>query len=199
MHISMKMYLCTIPNTACFGNLGRSPTIQSGISQTNSDNMKLITSEEFTLNSSTLLTIQNIFQDSQHADNHTSANSRNSPILINDGDIPVSNAEVKLQWTICGRITLTSKDKQLILNGSKLKDNHINAFHNVAKMQFPLIGGLHNTLILNKTLLNVRDFAQSLQILFIPDRSHWALLQVEGTVVMFVYMIRYLHLPAKIL
>ena len=66
----------------------------------------------------------------------------------------------------------------MILNGSKLKDNHINAFHNIAKMQFRLIGGLHNSLLLNKTLLNLEDYEQSLQMLFIPDRSHWAVLQV---------------------
>ena len=66
----------------------------------------------------------------------------------------------------------------MILNGSKLKDNHTNTFHNIAKVQFPLIGGLHNSLLLNKTLLNVEDYEQSLQILFIPDRSQWAVLQV---------------------
>ena len=66
----------------------------------------------------------------------------------------------------------------MILNGSKLKDNHINAFHNIAKVQFPLIGGLHNSSLLNKTLLNLEDYEQSLQMLFIPDRSHWAVLQV---------------------
>ena len=59
----------------------------------------------------------------------------------------------------------------MILNGSKLKDNHIN----VAKVH---IGGLRNSLLLNKTLLNLEDYEQSLQMLFIPDRSHWAVLQV---------------------
>jgi len=59
-----------------------------------------------------------------------------------------------------------------------MEDNHINAFHNIAKVQFPLIGGLHNSLLLNKTVFNLEDYEQSLQIIFIPDRLHWALLQV---------------------
>lgn len=46
------------------------------------------------------------------------------------------------------------------------------------KVQFPLIGGLHNTLLLHKTLLNLQDYNHSLQIIFITDRAHWALLQV---------------------
>ena len=152
--------------------------IPDAICQVNEDNLKLITSKEFTLNSSTLLTIQNIFQDSQQVikdNSHTSTNT-NTLILVNDDNI--SKTATLLQWTSCGRIILTSKDKQLILNGSKLKDNHINAFHNIAKMQFPLIGGLHNSLLLNKTVFNLEDYEQSLQIIFIPDRLHWALLQV---------------------
>ena len=85
----------------------------------------------------------------------------------------------------------------MILNGSKLKDNYINAFHNIAKVQFPLIRGFHNSLLLNKTLLNLEDYEQSLQMLFIPDRSHWAVLQVVKW--MFTYMTQCLHHLVRIL
>ena len=148
------------------------------ISHTTTEDVKLVTSEEFTLSSSTLLTTKNLFQDSliPEEDSDHSSNNKNTPILVDDGSI--SETRTHLQWTRCGRIVLTSKDKQLILNGSKLKYNHINAFHNIAKVQFPLKGGFHNTLLLNKTVLNLEDYEQSLQIMFIPDRSHWALLQV---------------------
>ena len=78
------------------------------ISQINTDNIKLITSEEFSFNSSTLLTIQNIFRDEVK---DTCTNSRNNPILVNDDNR--LEAETQLQWTKCGRIILTSKDKQL--------------------------------------------------------------------------------------
>ena len=62
-HISMKMYLCTLPNAGCLSDT--STSTMNAICQVNEDNLKLTTSKEFTLNSSTLLTIQNIFQDSQ--------------------------------------------------------------------------------------------------------------------------------------
>ena len=75
------------------------------ISQIVTDNIKLITSEEF---SSTLLTIQNIFRDEVK---DTCTNSRNNPILVNDDNR--LEAETQLQWTKCGRIILTNKDKQL--------------------------------------------------------------------------------------
>ena len=88
------------------------------------------------------------------------------PIEIDDNK---SQHESELPWTTCGRIILTSKDRQSLLNVRKLKDNHVNAFHNIAKIQFPLIGGLHNTLLLHKTSLNLQDYNQSLQIImFIP-------------------------------
>ena len=82
----------------------------------------------------------------------------------------------------CGRVSLTKKDKQCILLGKQLPDMHINAFHNIARRQFPLIGGLYNTLVLKKISLATEGFdhehAQSLQIIHIKERSHWAALQL---------------------
>ena len=57
---------------------------------------------------------------------------------------------------------------------------HIIAYQNIARVQFPDVGGLHNTLLLHKTTLILEDYEQSLQILHIQDRFHWALLQVVG-------------------
>ena len=84
-------------------------------------------------------------------------------------------------WIKCGRILLTKKDKQQIVNEKKLTDLHINAYQNIARIQFPHVGGLHNTLLLHKTSLILEDYEQSLQIIHIQDRFHcWALLQVVG-------------------
>ena len=47
-------------------------------------------------------------------------------------------------------------------------------------MQFPNVGGLHNTLLLHKTSLLLDNYEQSLQIIHIKDRFHWDLLQVTG-------------------
>lgn len=81
------------------------------------------------------------------------------------------------------RQNFTNKEGQatkLILNGKELTDLHINAYQSIARVQFPHVGGLHNTLLLHKTSLNLQDYKQSLQIIHIQDRSHWVLLQVVG-------------------
>ena len=57
---------------------------------------------------------------------------------------------------------------------------HINAYQNIARVQFPNVGGLHNTLFLHKTSLLLDNYEQSLQIIHIKDRFYWALLQVTG-------------------
>ena len=57
---------------------------------------------------------------------------------------------------------------------------HINAFQNIARVQFPNVGALHNTLLFHKTTLLLEDYEQSLQIIHIKDRFHWASLQVIG-------------------
>ena len=81
-------------------------------------------------------------------------------------------------------IEYTKKDKQHILLGKELSDLHVNAFHSVARRQFPLVGGLYNTLVLKKMLKKMSltkdgsdyEHAQSLQIIHIKERSHWAAL-----------------------
>ena len=83
-------------------------------------------------------------------------------------------------WFKCGRILLTKKYKQQIVNKKELTDLHINAYQNIARVQFPNVGGLHNTLLLHKTSLLLDNYEQSLQIIHIKDRFHWALLQVIG-------------------
>ena len=81
-------------------------------------------------------------------------------------------------WITCGRISLTKKDKQHILGGKELSDMHINAFQSIARRQFPHVGGLYNTLLLDRMLVtHDQGCEQSLQIIHIKDRAHWAALQ----------------------
>ena len=81
-----------------------------------------------------------------------------------------------------GRILLTKKDKQCILNGKELSNLHIIAFQSIARREFPQVGGLHNTLVLHKMSLTDKEgFEQFIQILHIKERSHWATLQLVGT------------------
>ena len=53
----------------------------------------------------------------------------------------------------------------------------------MARTQFPLIGGLFNTLVLKNMSLTKdgcdHEYAQGLQRVCIKDRSHWAVLQLN--------------------
>ena len=61
-------------------------------------------------------------------------------------------------------------NKQQIVNEKELTDLYINAYQNIARVQFPNFGGLHNTLLLHKTSLLFDNYEQSLQIIHIKDR-----------------------------
>ena len=173
VHIPINMYLCTLP-TRCFRNLEdvNMSAISNNISKINDNNAKLLMLEKFILDSNIMQIIQNIFQD----DIPTVVESKKTPKPTDSKTESESKHIVNEPWIKCGRIALSKKDKQQIVNGKELTDMHINAFQSLARESFPLIGGLHNTLLLDKTSLAVKNYEQSLQIVHIPDRSHWALL-----------------------
>lgn len=161
MHISLSTRIYALCPQDCFENLENVniSMLSNNICKINTDNAKLLTLEEFTLNSSTTLNIQNIFQDS----NPTAIQSRKT--LTPPGNKTESETQhvpINDCWTKCGRIGLTKKDKQQILNGKELTDMHVNAFQNIARVQFSLTGGLHNTLLLYKTSLTLENYEQSL-------------------------------------
>ena len=173
VHVSISKYLCTLPG-GCFEE-SESAIVASNIGKMDPESMKTLTMKSFKLTSNVMSGIQNIFQDS------------NPPM------VPIKQKQVSLDnqtkhetqrnnnnWIKCGRILLTKKDKQQIVNEKELTDLHINAYQNIARVQFPNVGGLHNTLLLHKTSLLLDNYEQSLQIIHIKDRFHWALLQVIG-------------------
>ena len=124
--------------------------------------------EKFILDSNIMHIIQNIFQD----DIPTVVESKKTPKPTDSKTESEFKHIVNEPWIKCGRIALSKKDKQQIVNGKELTDMHINAFQSLARESFLLIGGLHNTLLLDKTSLAVKNYEQSLQIIHIPDRSH---------------------------
>ena len=46
-------------------------------------------------------------------------------------------------------------DKLLIENGSELTDKHMQFVHNLIKSQYPIIGGLHSTMLQGKPYSHV--------------------------------------------
>ena len=133
--------------------------------------------------------VMNLLQDSNAVDTFETANTSkrakgtSAQIVILDDKNATDNCKSVIadQWVKRGRISLTKKDKQHILHDKELLDLHVNAFHSIARTQFPLIGGLYNTLVLKNMSLTKdgcdHEHAQSLQIIHIKERSHWAVLQ----------------------
>ena len=170
VHVSINNYLCTLPG-GCFENTESVCTTNS-IGKLNSESIKTLTMKTFHLTLNVMSGIQNIFHD---------CNSPGIPIQQKLVVSPDNTTKHETHyWTKCGSILLTKKDRQQIVNEKELTDLHINAFQNIARVQFPNVGGLHNTLLLHKTTLLLEDYEQSLQILHIKDRFHWASLQVIG-------------------
>ena len=143
---------------------------------------------QLVLSEMAILKIQNIFQDSV---SDTLAQSKSSivPVIsITDETVP-DNCRSADHWIKCGRVALTKKDKQLILNDKELLDVHVNAFQSIARREFPQVGGFHNTLVLHKMTLMEEGCEQFVQIMHIKEKSHWATLQLIGRDIYFVMYI----------
>ena len=179
-YVPLSTYLCTL-SEGCF-------ELSDVQLSTEGPSRSLVTSDHLILSEMAMCKIQNIFQDSVSdtlaqskgaiSKSSTSIPSSIPVISITDESVP-DNCNY---WTKCGRVLLTKKDKQCIVNGKELSDLHINAFQSIARREFPQVGGLHNTLVLHKmSLTDEEGFEQFIQILHIKERSHWATLQIVGT------------------
>ena len=144
-YVPHSAYLCTL-SQGCFELLDlQHTTTEEGLK------FSLDTSDQLILSQMAMLTIQNIFQESvsdTSAQSKSCINKLSMPVIsITDETVP-DNCRNADHWTKCGRVSLTKKDKQCILNGKELSDLHINAFQSIVRREFPQVGGLHNTLVL---------------------------------------------------
>lgn len=105
---------------------------------------------------------QKIEQKMQQRQQTQSGKTSNEPVIIDD-DKPYQPADEC--WSICGDVELGRKDLQQIISGKKLTDNHIDAFQNLMKLQFPMVGGLQTTLLQNKTPLVCNGSVMILQVI----------------------------------
>ena len=146
---------------------------------TEGPNCSLVTLDQLVLSEMAMLKIQNIFQDSV-SDTLAQSKSSSVPVIsITDETVP-DNCRSADHWIKCGRVALTKKDKQLILNDKELLDVHVNAFQSIARREFTLVGGFHDTLVLHKMTLMEEGCEQFVQIMHIKEKSHWATLQLIG-------------------
>ena len=85
------------------------------------------------------------------------------------------------EWVRVGRMNLQLKDKEIILQGLRLTDNHMNASQKLLKKQFASIEGLCNTYV---TLCNTKGYVTAwipnyLKILH-SRGDHWITLTTIG-------------------
>ncbi len=76
-------------------------------------------------------------------------------------------------WISFGGITMYDSDREALINGKWLNDNHMNAVQHLLKTKFPNLNGLHNVLctsLKNKQLQPLPK--DSIQIIHIND-NHW--------------------------
>ena len=80
-------------------------------------------------------------------------------------------------WVKCGKIVLTTKDKNIIQNGSKLTDIQVNVSQQLLKKEFSSFNGFQFTLYQLKHPLDHKENA--IQILHV-DKNHLAVISTVG-------------------
>ena len=185
-YVPITTYLCTLSH-GCFENfdINIPPAINASY---NVKNAEVMVSQHLVLTEPAAMNVTNLLQDSNAADVFKSGSTRKlgtnaQTIVLDDKNTTNHCKSVNAdQWVKCSRISLTKKDKQHILLDKELLDLHINAFHSIARTQFLLVGSLYNTLVLKNMSLTKdgcdHEHAQSLQIIHIKERSHWAAIQL---------------------
>ena len=97
--------------------------------------------------------------------------------MIDDDPSQDAAAADSTKWLKCGNISLTQRDRSILMNGRKLTDNHIDAAQQLLQAQFNQIKGLQSPLFQNtRRLQQQRDVLQILHI----DKWHWAVISTFG-------------------
>lgn len=175
-YISTHLYLCTLTYKCFETHEGGLSSSSDSVIEVDLHKRYLATAKNLTLTSNTLSQFERLMLTSTSTE---AKGSKNDPILVQDGQQVV----VENMWTRCGSIMLRKKEKQDILSGKELCDLHINAFQNLMKVQFPMLGGLQSTLLQHKYSFSKEDIEASKTILQIIHMSHttcshWVALQV---------------------
>ena len=80
----------------------------------------------------------------------------------------VTDSETEIHsgaWIAVHDITLTEDDKQAVIDGNMLQDQHINCAQRLLNQQFPAVNGLQSTLIQDKPIKgSTRDAIQIIHV-----------------------------------
>jgi len=81
-------------------------------------------------------------------------------------------------WVRCAKCVLNAEDKMTVEIGDELTDKHIQMAQYLLKCQFPLVGGLNNTL--KQRQLVIGCTANTIQIIHCSRRKHWITVSTKG-------------------
>ena len=106
----------------------------------------------------------------------------NDVVVLIDQSLPVSDhsSEESTVWVTIGRCVLYVTDELLIENGSELMDKHMQFAQNLIKSRYPLIGGLHLTILQGKPYSRGCRAANTIQIVYSQRESTGLLYQLSG-------------------
>lgn len=77
-----------------------------------------------------------------------------------------------------GQISLTQRDKAILINGRKLSDVHMNTAQQLLQAKFNDFNGFQSTLL--QATKSLRSQQNIIQIIHIADRDHWATISTLG-------------------
>ena len=176
-------YICTLPH-GCFEKMEKAHDVStkiSSIQKCDPKKLDLATAYHLTLTKSALVHIQTLLEPMAR---DTSSSSQPADVITIDDDTQsdshASASATDGYWTEYGRVVLRRKELQEIMCGKELTDLHVNAFQNLLKRQFPLIGGLQSTLLQTKSPLQHKESGEMLLQIIHTRGSHWAALQICG-------------------
>lgn len=153
-------YICTL-SRGCFSRVANTTNVS--VMNLDQDKIDLVTARSVTLTEAAFSFINNTVKNANSKPAQSKqGTSRNKPTVVDQGtqgSLPKEEC-----WCKCGDVELNRKDLQIILRGKKLTDKHIDAFQNLARTQFPGIGGFQTTLLQTKSPLQRNEVGTYLQV-----------------------------------
>ena len=187
IYYPITSYLCTLSH-GCFENIDQNfNAMESSILSTDQMEINLLTAQNLTFTSGSLLFIKSLLEDKRKI-------LKQKVVSQSENISCKSSSGISGKWVCHGRIHLNKKDRHDISSGKELSDLHVNAYQCLLKEKLSFLHGLQNTLLQHKIPLNLKESSLSLQIIHVRN-NHWIALEISGSTVS-VYDSSYISLSA---
>ena len=171
--IPLNCYVCTLPTESFKSVEATTQDAVEGMVAT-PHSRKLTSAKAFSLSNETVINIDLLYKMSApHSTSTNSSDSTKSDITLKQSD---------LTWIQHGSYRLTKHHRSLLCGNGLLEDCHMGASQFLIQKQFPEIGGLYNTLLLQKiSLIKPFENSANLQIVHVSGYvGHWIVVSTIG-------------------